>query len=107
MIDVIFLFGGEHIFVRVQDCNIFFRTQQSMVYATIDGLKLDKQGVIKEHPDLADKENWKEEAIKRFKDKMKELKTEKERAMWIIKDLGGHNYIPKYLQMQGSRAIKL
>lgn len=107
VVDIIFLFGGEHIFVRVQDCNVFFRTQQSMVYATIDGLKLDKVGVIKEHPDLKDREDWKLEAINRFKIKMKELKTENERAKYVIKDLSNSNYIPQYLQVGGFRKVKL
>jgi len=78
MVGVIFQFGSEIVEVRVQDSNCFFRTSNFQQFATIEGLKLDKAGVIKEFPDLNDKEDWRQEAIKRFKDKLKTMKTEKE-----------------------------
>ena len=56
MIGVIFQFGSEIVEVRVKDNNVFFRTSNSQQFGDIDGLKLDKVGVFKEHPDLKDKE---------------------------------------------------
>lgn len=107
MIDIIFKFGSENVFVRVQDINVFFRTQQSQVYATIDGLKLDKGGVIKEHPDLKDREDWKAEAILRFKHKIKKMNNEQERVKYVIEELGKFGYIPYIIQKQGFRPVKL
>lgn len=107
MIDIIFSFGTEHIFVRVQNCDCFFRTQQSSVYATIDGLKLDRAGAIKEFPELKDDSDWKNKVINKFKEKMKQLTTEKERAEYLMSDLIKYGYKPLYIQKQGFRAVKL
>ena len=108
MIGTIFDFGGEKIEIRIDGTNCLFRTQQfGGAFATIEGLKLDYKGVIKEHPDLKDKETWKEEAIKRFKNKLKEYKTEEERMKYIKKDLEKYGYIPLYEQKQGHRPRRL
>jgi site-specific DNA-adenine methylase len=71
MIGAILEYINERVEVRVQDFNIYFRTSNSARFATIDGIKLDKAGSIKEFPDLKDREDWKEETIKRFKEKIK------------------------------------
>jgi hypothetical protein len=107
-IATIFQFMGEIVEVRLIDSICFFRTQQfGGQYSTIDGLKLDKKGVIKEHPDLIDKEDWREEAIKRFKDKIKQYKTQEEQMNYIQEDLKKYGYIPLYLQKTGFRPVKL
>lgn len=107
MIGVIFDYAGEKVEVRVQDSNCYFKTTQFSQFTTIDGIKLDKGGVIKEFPDLKDKDNWREEAIKRFKEKMKSLNTEKERIKYIMGDLTKYGYVPLYYQASGSRPVKL
>lgn len=107
MIGVIFQFGTEIVEVRVKDNNVFFRNQNSPNFADIDGLKLDKYGVIKEHPDLKDKADWQRQARERFKDKIKNYKTEEERIRYIIDDLNKFGYVPLYMQKQGFRPVKI
>ena len=107
MIGVIFNFGTELVEVRVSGDKAYFRTNPLGGYATIDGLKLSKGGVIKEFPDLKGREDWREESIKRFKEKLKELDTEDERVAYIIKDLESHGYKAKAIQKQGFRPKRL
>jgi N-acetyl-anhydromuramyl-L-alanine amidase AmpD len=103
MIDIIFYYGTEIIFVRIDGTTINFSTSSNMTSSTIDGLRLNKEGVVKEFPDLKDNDNWKEEAVKRFKDKIKSLKNEDERCNYIIEDLKKHGYQAKIKQKAGFR----
>ena len=107
MIGVIFQFGTEIVEVRVKDNNVFFRNANNPIFADIDGLKLDKQGVIKEFPDLKDKDDWQKQARERFKEKMKTYKTEEERVKYVIEDLIKYGYKPMYMQKQGFRPVKI
>lgn len=108
MIGVIFDFGGEIVEVRIDGFNCLFRTKQfGAQFATIEGLKLDYKGVCREHPDLELRDDWKEQAILRFKSKLKEFKTERERMDYIINDLEKHGYVSMYEQQQGHRVKKL
>ncbi len=107
MIGVIFQFGTDVVEVRVKDNNVFFRNSNSQQFGDIDGIKLDKSGVLKEHPDLKDKDDWKQQARKRFKEKIKKMETEKEQVKYIIKDLSKFGYKPMYMQKQGFRPIKI
>lgn len=107
MIGIIFTFGADTIEVRVQDINVHFRTSDFQQFAGIERLKLNKDGVIKEFPDLKDNEDWKNEAIKRFKEKIKTMNTEMERANYVIKDLQKFGYKPMFMQRQGFRPTKL
>lgn len=108
MIGTIFEYAGEIVEVRIIDTNCLFRTQNfGSSFVSIDGIKLDKAGSIKEHPDLKDREDWKEETIKRFKEKIKSYPTEDKRMKYVIEDLKKHGYIPRYMQKQGFRRIKL
>ena len=108
MIGVVFEFLGSPVEVRLEGYNCLFRTTQyGGAFAPIEGLRLDKKGVEKEFPDLKDKENWREEAIKRFKEKLKTMETEEQRIDYIIDDLKKYGYIPRYKQKQGSRTVKL
>jgi hypothetical protein len=107
-IGAVFEYASEPVEVRVDGANILFRTMQSGGWLTIDNIKLDYAGVVREFPDLEGSIIWKEEAIKRFKEKIKELKTEKLRIQYIINDLKKHGYIPRFMQQKGFRpeAIK-
>jgi len=106
VIGIIFQLASEMIDVRIDNETVWFRTQGSS-FVTIDSIRLDKQGVIKEHPDLKDNENWREEAIKRFKEKIKTMTTEEQRANYIIEDLTKFGYKPLYRQKSGFRVEKL
>lgn len=109
MIDIIFQLGNEIIFVRVDGNNIkFANSTYGNQWANIDGLKLNKAGVLKEFPDLNNNNDWKKISIDRFKMKIKSLNSENEKVNYIINDLSLHGYVPKYKQRVGYRreAIK-
>lgn len=101
---IIFEFKGEKVEVRLESEICLFRKLNSGgILCPIEKLRIDKKGVIKEFPDLKDNEEWREEAIKRFKEKLKSYKTERERIDYIINDLIKFGYIPLYSQVQGHR----
>lgn len=109
MIEIIFTLGTEVIIVVVNGNDIKFgNTTFGARLANIEGLKLDHHGVCRAFPDLKKSENWKEEAIRRFKEKIKSFKTENEKADYIIEDLRKYGYIPQKKQRKGFRpeAIK-
>jgi len=103
---IVFKLGSEVIEVRVQDSSVYFRTPGSQ-FADIGGLSLNKVGVVKEFPDLKDNKEWKQEAIKRFKEKIKNMKTETEIVKYVIDDLKKFGYVPMYSQRNGHRPTKL
>ena len=108
MIDILFYFGGDIILVKIQGVNITFATSQyGNVQAPIEGLQLNYVGVCREHPDLELRDDWKEEAIRRFKEKIKSMKDEDEIAQYIISDLSHYGYVAQYKQKQGFRREKL
>ncbi len=107
MIGILFEFGSEIVEVRILDDIVLFRTSQFGTFGTIDNLKLDKKGVIREFPDLKDNEEWQKIARERFKEKMKKYKSEMDRADYIMEDLKKFGYKPMYMQRQGFRVQKL
>jgi hypothetical protein len=108
MIGIIFFRGSEILEVRIVGNILLFRNSETNNnFYPIDSLKLDRQGVLNEFPDLKDNANWRTEAISRFKSKMKEFPTEKEASDYVIGDLKKYGYTPKYLQQQGFRVVKL
>lgn len=108
MISTIFQKGSEIIEVRINQTSCLFRTANTQGgFVPIEGIKLEKAGCIKEHPDLKENNNWKDETIKRFKQKIKDYETEKQRMKYIISDLTKHDYKPLYYQQQGHRPIKI
>ncbi len=106
MIGIIFNFGADIIEVKIKDNNIFFRTSQFQNFGDIDGIKLNKVGVLKEFPDLKDNEDWQNIARNRFKDKIKKMKTERQQADYVIKDLQKFGYKWLYFQKAGFRPVK-
>lgn len=108
MIDLIFYYGTEIIFARIKGNTVRFSTSaQHNKFATIDGIKLSREGVIKEHPDLKNRKDWQQEARKRFKEHISKMKNENEVANYIIKELRSKGYVPKYKQIAGFRTQKL
>lgn len=108
MIGILFSYINDVVEVRIDGDNCIFRTgQYGGVFIPIDGLRLDKNGVLKEHPDLKDNENWREEAIKRFKEHLKKMNKEDERVDYIIKELSKVGYKPIAKQKQGFRPEKI
>jgi len=108
MIQIIFGFANDKVIIIVDGNNIRFgNTSFGAVTANIDGLRLSYEGVCREHPDLELNENWHEEAIKRFKEKIKSYKTEEEIVQYLIEDLKNYGYIPEQMQRKGHRPVKL
>lgn len=108
MIGLIFQLGPEIVEVRIDGINILFRNNQSNgMFVTIEGLKLNKEGVIKEFPDLKDNDNWQNITRKRFISKIKSLQTEMDRAKYVVNDLKKYGYEPKYIQRKGFRVEKI
>lgn len=72
--------------------------------AHLKGLRLNRDGVIKEFPDLKDNVDWQKIAVQRFNDKIKSLATEKQKANYVIEDLTLlHHYKLKYRKVAGMR----
>ena len=108
MIEIIFYFGTEIVMVRIRGNHVTFCTSTNgNVEATIEGIKLSKAGVIKEFPDLKDRDDWKVEAINRFKDKIRAFTTEEAVAEYVIEDLKKFGYVPKFKQKQGFRRMAI
>jgi hypothetical protein len=108
MIGIIFQFGNEYVEIRINDTNVLFRTiQTGSMFFTIDGLKLDYNGVCKEYPELIDTTDWRDQAIKRFKEKIKQMENEKQRVEYIIQDLTKFGYKAISIQREGFRPQKI
>lgn len=107
-VGIVFQYASEFVEVRIIDTQVLFRTSQTgSMFATIDNLKLSRDGVMKEFPDLSNNPLWKEEGIKRFKEKIMSFRTEDERVNYIIEDLKKHGYVPRHKQRTGWRAVRL
>ena len=65
-IQIVFQRGSERTAIRIIGKNVLFVDLQTNMISPIEGLKFNKQGVIKEHPDLKDDPDWKQKAIQRF-----------------------------------------
>ena len=104
MIDLLFEFGSEVVLIRIVGTNVVFgNTSYGARFGTIDNLKLSHSGVIKEFPDLENRDDWQIEARNRFKRKIKEFNNEKERADYIIEDLEKKGYKLKKIHQSGHR----
>lgn len=104
MIGVIFEYGNEIVETRVTGTQVFIRTSTyGTQFAPIESIRFDKEGVLREFPDLKDNPNWREISMERFKEKLKQLGTENKIADYLIEDLKKYGYIPKYKQKQGHR----
>ena len=108
MIRILFGYGPEKVIVIIKETKITFgNTAFGAQEATIDGLRLNHEGVITQFPDLKDNPDWKEQAIDRFKEKIKDFKNENERATYIIEELKPHGYFPEKKQIDGFRPVNL
>ena len=108
MITVLFGFASDKILITIRGNDIrFASTAFGAQEASIEGIKLDYAGVIREHPDLEVSEDWKEIAIERFKAKIKSYHSEEETAQYVIDELKKFGYIPEQKQREGFRPEKL
>ena len=104
MICLLFDHFQEKVLVEINGNNVWLSsTTQGPVKAKIDNIKINYKGVVKEFPDLENKDDWREEAIKRFKLKIQSMANEEQVARYLIDDLKKHGYIPLYKQKPGFR----
>jgi len=106
-----FELGGEVILVKVLGNNILFTTSETnfQQYAPIDGLRLSKDGILKENPDLKDLPNTelRKKAVERFKEHIKKLDNEGKIGDYLILELGKCGYQLKTIQKEGFRVKKV
>jgi len=108
MIEILFEQGSETILVVIRGKEIRFgSTVYGVQMADISGLKLNHEGVVKEFPDLENREDWKKEVVLRFKDHIKNLNSEEEICEYIIEELEKQGYKGKTKMRKGHRPIKL
>ena len=103
MIGAVFELGGDQMEVIVKGGELLFKDTSSGTITGMGGLKLNKAGVIKEHPDLADNEDWGKIAIERLKEHMKKMTTENKKIDYIKDELMKHGYTPLFKQRAGFR----
>jgi len=100
-----FEFASEILDVFIEGHNILFK--KNGLIASIDGIKLNRLGIIKEFPDLKDNKDWKKIAIERFNEKIKKMNNEKEIMVYIIKELSQLGYKPLTYQEKGFRVKRI
>ena len=106
-IQCVFQQGSNRMAIRIIGSNVLFIDLSSNMLSPIEGLKLSRQGVIKEYPDLKDNPQWKQIAIERFVKKIKELPSEEKRSEWLIEEMKEMGYTPLYKQRNGWRPQKI
>jgi hypothetical protein len=108
VIIVMMRYGSEMVFIRIDGNKILFGdTSQGAQITPIENLRLSKSGVEKEFPDLVGNINWRNEAIKRFKEHLATFQTEQHKADYVIEDLKKHGYTPYAIQIAGRRPTRL
>ena len=108
MIELIFEFGNEVVLVLIDGHTVSFgSTSFGAHLADISGLKLSHAGVCKEFPDLELANDWEEQAVQRFKEKIGEMKSENEICDYIITELEKQGYTAKQKRREGFRPVNL
>lgn len=101
MILLTFRFAGEIQEIIIKGNELLFHHQG--IVTSVEGLKLDKKGVMKEFPDLEGKDDWRLEAIRRLKEHIKKMNTEEERMEYVKEELKKQGYEPLFFQKAGWR----
>jgi len=108
MIELIFELGSEVVLVVIRGKDVKFgSTTFGAKLADISGLKLSYRGVCEEFPDLELRDDWREEACLRFKDRINLMESEEEICQYIITELARQGYTAKKKKRGGFRSINL
>ena len=87
-----FICGTQDLAIRMIGRELYFAKSQGgmMKYAPIEGLQLNVPTILQEFPDLKGLTDGeiKVIAIKRFKDKVRKMKSYKEIEQYLVNDLG-------------------
>jgi len=100
-----FKYANENITVIIDGNNLMFLDSSGTI-TTLEGLRIDKTGVIKEFPDLKDDEEWKQKGLNRLKEHIKKMNTEMEILKYIKTELNKFGYEELYYQRAGFRPRK-
>lgn len=107
MIGIVMTRLDEVVMVVVEGHSLQFKSNLNMqAMAPLDYIKFDYNGVVKEHPDLKDDDQWRQKAIQRLKDKLKTMTSEKEIMKYVLEDLTKFGWVGKYYQQNGMRPVK-
>ena len=105
-----FKLADEFVKVKIENNSVTFTNSSFNFqnFVSIDGLKLSRDGILKEHPDLKNMEDseMKAEAIKRFKEHIKNLGGENKVKDYLIKELGNSGYELKLIEQPVFRSKK-
>jgi hypothetical protein len=109
--ELTFQLGNEMILVRILNRNITFATAQTNFqhFVPIDCLRLSKDGILKEHPDLKNLSDGKirQEGLKRFKEHINNLGGEEKIKDYVVEELRKSGYVLKIIKKEGFRPIKV
>ena len=106
MIQGTFKLASDLVQVVIRGNELLFYDISSGTITTIEGLKLDLTGVIKEFPDLKDDEDWKKKAIERLKEYMKQFGKEIDKLNYVKLELTKWGWEALYFQRAGFRPQK-
>ena len=91
MIDLIFYAGCEIVVIRISGSFTFFSNSSSGLnsFVPIENVYMNKEGILKEHPDLKGLSytEMKKESINRLKKKVKELGSEDKIKDYVISEM--------------------
>jgi len=108
MFTLLFDFGNERVIIIVKGNEVKFgSTAYGSKLAGIEGLRLNYEGAIKEHPDLRFDPDWKQKTIDRFNKNIKSMKNEGEIVDYVIKELKDVGYRPLYKEKKGFRPQRI
>lgn len=108
MITIMFNRANEVVIVRIDGHKIEFGSNIfGAKMGTIEGLRLDYTGTIREFPDLKDDIDWRVKAIERFKHHIQKLDSEGEITEYVIGELGKQGYKAVIKQRHGFRPEKI
>lgn len=106
IINATFKLAGDVVSIKVEGNSLFFFDVGSGQIAPLEGLRMSKAGVLKEHPDLENNPDWRKIAIERLKEHMKKKETEMDKIIYVKEELTKFGYEPLNYSKKGFRPRK-
>lgn len=106
MIHAQFKLASDIVEIVIDGNNLMFQDVGTGMITSVEGLRLSKAGVLKEHPDLKDNPDWKKIAINRLKDHVKSFKNEMNKLNYVKDELNKFGYDALFYQRAGFRPKK-
>jgi hypothetical protein len=103
MIHAQFKLASDIIEVVIDGNSLMFQDVGTGLITSLEGLRFSKAGVLKEHPDLKENNDWKKIAIDRLKAHMKKYKQEMEKLIYVKEELNKFGYEALFYQRAGFR----